>query len=300
MIKLIYIASPSYSGSTLLTFLMNAHPQIATIGELKWGTIDLDTYRCSCGELLRECGFWHEIQARVEAQGLPFDLRLPPTDFRFPDHPLADRFARARNRGPIFEAVRQAAIAVSPVCRERWPTIAAVNRAAVEAILSVQGGTIFLDGSKDPVRLSHLIATGDYDIRVIHLVRDGRGVVYSTMKNKGLSPEVAATDWLRTHDQIDRVGSRLPSGSMLGVRYEDLCRDVAKEMARIFDFSGVSPDEWAANPGGVEHHILGNSMRLSAERSIALDEKWRNALTTEQLADFEAIAGDENRALGYD
>ena len=35
MTDLVYILSPSYSGSTLLTFLLNTHPEIATIGELK-------------------------------------------------------------------------------------------------------------------------------------------------------------------------------------------------------------------------------------------------------------------------
>ena len=68
MIDLVYIASPSYSGSTLLTFLLNAHRDVATMGELKWGPIDLETYCCSCGELLTACPFWQDVARRVEAE----------------------------------------------------------------------------------------------------------------------------------------------------------------------------------------------------------------------------------------
>lgn len=300
MIDLIYIASPSFSGSTLLTMLLNAHPRIGTIGELKWGCIDIETYQCSCGALLRECAFWNDVKRRVEAKGLPFDLRLPPTDFRFPDHPFADRMARARNRGPVFEAVRSAAIMVTPVCRERWPTIAAVNREAIEAILDLQNASVFVDGSKDPVRLMHLIATGDYAPRVIQLVRDGRGVTASTIKNKNTDTHTAATDWQWTHEQIERVASRLPPDRCIRVHYEELCTQTIGVMRRVFEFAGLDPDEANTDFRRHEHHILGNSMRLRNDCEIRLDEKWRHEMDAEDLLEFEHVAGNLNRAYGYE
>ena len=54
MTDLIYIMSPSFSGSTLLTFLMGAHPSVATVGELKATSLgDIDEYDCSCGSRIR-------------------------------------------------------------------------------------------------------------------------------------------------------------------------------------------------------------------------------------------------------
>ncbi|MGH8543075.1 MAG: hypothetical protein ACREX3_05465 [Gammaproteobacteria bacterium] len=44
-LTLAYIASPSYSGSTLMTFLLGGHPAVATVGELKAAGIgDVDRY----------------------------------------------------------------------------------------------------------------------------------------------------------------------------------------------------------------------------------------------------------------
>lgn len=300
MIKLLYIASPSYSGSTLLTMLLHRHPEIATIGELKWGGIDIDTYQCSCGELLRECSFWRNVQSRVEAQGLPFDLRMPPTDFRFPDHPFADRFARARNRGSVFEAVRQAAITVTPICRERWPTIAAVNRAAIGAILDLQNASVFADGSKDPVRLMHLLASGDYDPFVIQLVRDGRGVMCSTIRNKCLDAETAAGDWARTHEQIERVVLRLRPAQHLRLRYEDLCENPSAELRKMFAFVGLDPDQVNVSQQSREHHILGNAMRLRGISDVRLDERWRREMDVESAMAFDRVAGARNRSYGYE
>src|SRR5687767_15395896 len=110
MIDLLYIASPSFSGSTLLTFLLNAHADIATIGELKWGDIDLQTYHCSCGSLLRECRFWQAVESQMKEPGLPFDLKRPATDFRCRERELVDHIVRARVRGPLFESLRDAAV----------------------------------------------------------------------------------------------------------------------------------------------------------------------------------------------
>ena len=37
----------------------------------------------------------------------------------------------------------------------------------------------------------------------------------------------------------------------------------------------------------VDHHIIGNQMRLSSTSEIRLDESWKKALTPEQMAEIE-------------
>ncbi|MCA9255559.1 MAG: sulfotransferase [Phycisphaerales bacterium] len=299
MIELTYIAAPSYSGSTLLTFLLNTHPDIATVGELKWGTIDTSSYRCSCGERLIDCAFWLSIKARVNQKGLPFDFERPPTDFRLHNKSIGDRVMRARNRGPLFEGFRGAAMSVLPRCGKRMKTARAVNKAAMEAILFLQKGRILLDASKDPVRLMHLINTGDYNVRVLHLIRDARGVINSTMKKKGLDAEAAARDWSRTHQQIDRLAARLPEGVYRQVRYEDLCRGTAVECESIFAFLGLEPSKATLAMDETPHHILGNAMRLGAIDAIKLDETWRHEMDQRSERIFESVAGVQNRRYGY-
>ena len=299
MIELTYIAAPSYSGSTLLTFLLNTHPEIATVGELKWGTIDTATYRCSCGERLIDCAFWLSIKARVEQKGLPFDFERPTTDFRLHNNSIGDRLMRARNRGPVFEAMRGAAMSVLPKCRKRMATARDVNKAAMDAILFLQKGRILLDASKDPVRLMHLINTGEFNVRVLHLIRDGRGVTNSTIKKKGLDAEAAANDWAHTHRQIERIAAKLHDGTYRQVRYEDLCRNTAIECESIFAFLGLEPGKATLSMEDVPHHILGNAMRLGAIDAIKLDEAWRHELDERAGRIFESVAGVQNRRYGY-
>jgi len=50
----------------------------------------------------------------------------------------------------------------------------------------------------------------------------------------------------------------------------------------------------------VEQHIIGNRMRLSNTSEIRLDEKWKTALTPEQMKAIESRVGAMNRRYGYD
>jgi hypothetical protein len=299
MIDLIYIASPSFSGSTLLTFLLNAHPAIATIGELKWGEIDLQSYRCSCGALLVDCSFWKQVEARMHARGLPFDLKRPATDFRCRERPFFDRVLRARIRGRTFERARDISISVLSAARRALPLARTVNRALIEIILELQRGKAFLDGSKDPVRLRHLFKTGDYNIRVIQIIRDGRAVTYSAVKNKTRTVRSAALEWMRTHIEIGRLSQRLGPDRLFSVRYEDLCADPGSTIGRICDFLNLPSDVAVPDYRCAEHHILGNRMRLEPSADIRLDTKWRSALSAEDLRNFGRLSGKLNKQYGY-
>ena len=65
---LLYILAPSFSGSTLLTYLLAQHPRVATVGELKATRMgSIDEYRCSCGEPMRTCEFWQALGGKPKA-----------------------------------------------------------------------------------------------------------------------------------------------------------------------------------------------------------------------------------------
>jgi len=299
IVPLVYIASPSYSGSTLLTFLLNTHPAIGTVGELKWGAIDLETYRCSCGELLRECPFWATVAERMAARGLPFDLRRPATDFRCRPHRLADRLVRARVRAGLCEVLRDGLVRRLPVWRRTWPIVAAVNRALIEITLDLQRARLFVDSSKDPVRLKYLLDTGDYDVRVIHLLRDGRAVTHSSIRNKTAPADLAAREWVRTHRQIELLERRLGTGRLWRLRYEDLCAEPGATLNSVFRFLGLEPNDALAALEITPHHVLGNRMRLSNRSAVRLNEDWRSALASHHRATFDRLAGVVNRRYGY-
>lgn len=299
--SLAYVLSPSYSGSTLLTFLLAAHPEIATIGELKATAMgEIDTYACSCGAKIRECKFWRRLSESLAGRGIEFDLSDFGTHFRMQSRYWNDRVLRARVRRPAIEMVRRAAITILPGMRARLRAIQTKNLAIIRAIISLQGGSTFLDGSKDAVRLMYLLDSDVPDVRVIYLIRDGRGMCNSYMRHYNVPMETAAVEWVRTHRECDWVLRRVSAGSQIRIRYEDLCLKPPDLLGALHRFLGVEHTGVPADFRTVDHHILGNSMRLRNVGEIGLDEKWRSKLTTDDLAVFDRIGGALNRGFGYE
>lgn len=308
--QLLYITSTSFSGSTLLTFLLAAHPKLATVGELKATSMgDVEKYRCSCGERIRACAFWLRLAARLEERGVDFDVSRFGTHFRFRKAgSLADRAVRGRVRGRLFEAARALALRALPGAAGEFRGILARNRLLVDAICELRGTRVFLDGSKEPNRLKYLIGSGFWDVKAVHLVRDGRGLTSSRLRRllhrfpevKDRRPFVrrAAAAWRRVNTSCQRVLASLPPEAWVRVRYEDLCIDPKATLAPVFALVGERPPDTPENFRSIEHHILGNVMRLRKGR-IALDERWRTDLSAAELAAFDEVAGDMNRAMGY-
>ncbi len=298
--ELVYIMSPSYSGSTLLTYLLATHPEISTIGELKATSLgDIDSYSCSCGSLLKECPFWDSLQQGMNGRKSPLDIYHFGTNFRA-DTELCDRVLRASVRGGLFEAVRKSAIAMLPGCNTTRLDILDKNRHMIEVICNLQGGRVFLDGSKDPVRLQLLNQSGLWNIKVINLTRDGRGVTNSFMRHYEVGMDVAVNEWLHSMTEIRRMESYLRPGQEMKVVYEHLCEEPDKVLADIFRFIGVDDEVVNLDYRNTNHHILGNAMRLSSTSEIRMDEKWKQSLGHEELETFSSLAGMVNRQLGYE
>jgi hypothetical protein len=298
--RLLYILSPSFSGSTLLTILLARHPEIATIGELKASAFgDIETYRCSCGISIHQCDFWQEVKRDIEQKGGRFDLRKWETHF-VPEDALARRIVASTLRGPWLEALRAFAMRCHPGIRAYMRHTLQVNRAVIDAVCRQQGARTFLDGSKDPIRLLYFTRHLDVPIKVIALIRDGRGVVNSTMKHDRMSVAAAAEQWCETIREIDRVRAFVAPENYLQLHYEDLCRDTDKALFDIERFVNIAARPLLKenlDPG--KNHILGNDMRLRAVESIQYDERWRETFSARDHEVFERIAGTTNRSLGY-
>lgn len=298
MRKLIYIMGPSYSGSTLLTLLLADHPDIATVGELKATSMgDVSTYSCSCGELLTACPFWQNVQQMMREQGRSFSLDDYKTHFQYPQHPLINRLFRAAFRNPVFEIAREMGFLLSPAARKIRAQILAQNKALIEIICSLQHAPMFLDDSKDPIRLKLLLAADIWNIRTIQLIRDGRGVTNSYMHHHKTTMDKAAREWLHTQKECDRMARLLGSTRCLTVHYENLCLGPEKTLEDIYRFLDLQLENIA--PSSRIKHILGNQMRLGSLQDIRLDEKWRQALSGTDVQIFNEIAGELNRRHGY-
>jgi len=302
MAELAYILSPSYSGSTLLTFLLARHPQIATVGELKatrFGS-DINEYPCSCGCLFLECPFWRKVEERMRQKERDFSLRGFETYFRASGDKLADLLLRVSVRNGLFEKARHLWLASWPPATRALREIASQNLAFIDTVTEMQKAQVFLDSSKEAVRLLHFRRATDLDIRVIQLVRDGRGFVNSFRNHTQSSIRTAAREWVHTQQECRRVLGAFRADQRIRIRYEDICSDTQGAIRRLHEFLGLSAMEDPLENTTTELHILGNKMRLQPLREIKLDEKWRSALSPRDLADFERVAGNMNREFGYD
>jgi hypothetical protein len=295
---LIYIMAPSYTGSTLLTYLLAMHPEISTIGELKATSMgDIDKYTCSCDSLLRDCPFWNKVINIAEEKNITFSLDNFGTHFKGSNY-FSNRVIKAGVKGAFLEQIRTLLISLIPGCRNTIHKIIEQNRLLIEIIKKIQQGDIFLDGSKDPNRLAYFINSNLWNIKVIYLIRDGRGTTNSYIRHNNVNMDTAAREWIHTHKECDKMANNLKE-RCLTIHYEKFCQAPDKMLADIFRFCNLDPEAGNIDFRAVKHHILGNSMRLASTSQIKMDEKWRTTLGPEQLEIFEKIAGKMNRNYHY-
>jgi len=320
-VNLVYLLAASHSGSTLTAMLLGAHPDVCTVGELKANSFgNVDEYRCSCMQKLRNCEFWKKVTKEVEAHGISFNISDAGMDIRTDASPYVLKLLNRLHRGVIFEKIRDALLFLSPNWRENMPKIQKRNAIYIEALSTVSNSSVVVDSSKLGMRLKYLVKNPEINVKVIWLVRDGRGVSlaykdpahFADAKNPEMrgggtgsvyedarKVKKGAEEWVRCNEEAIEVLNTIPKSSWLKVQYENICRDTDNTLDKIYDFIGLDSSLKEKNFKSVEHHVLGNGMRFDTSDEIILDERWKKELTKEELKEFELVAGDMNRRLGY-
>lgn len=248
--KILYIASLSHSGSTLLDLMLGAHPEGVSVGELK----QLGRYarfqkpkhklRCSCGaDTLLRCEFWNQVNSLTqESIGVTLDMLNVETY----EHPA--NFHRD-------------------------------NAALFNAIASVSSSRFIVDSSKSPYRLALLLQDPKLDLFPIFLLRDPRGQICSSIRKEGRLGRLIVTN-VRINREIYALVRHRPHAV---VHYEALVREPRQTLADLMSAVGLSFDlaqlDWAAPS---RHNVAGNRMRRGTSSNLKLDEKWRRQLTPMQ------------------
>jgi hypothetical protein len=299
-LRYVLIASNAYSGSTLLSYLLGQHPQVATVSDVSGARrqAQMATYPCSCGLAMQACSFWQRVVELTRERGVEdFELGNFRLGFDSSDRRWLERLRIGSLRWGGLEDLRDLAFRAIGAHRV-LSGVAARNLAFAGAVLEATGARVFVDASKERMRLRYLQRYLDADLRVIHLVRDVRGVVDSTLRRgkDPLSAVQAARRWGRTNETITRTLRDMPSDRQILVRYEDLCRDVDGTLAALFDLCGVAP---ATTSGDfrVDQHLLGNRMRLRGRDEVRLDESWRERISDEEQRQIVHAAGAAFRHL---
>lgn len=317
-----YILAASHSGSTLLAMLLASHPDLCTTGELKATALgDPERYRCSCGAPIRHCPFWTDVARAMAATGRTFDVTNADTNLNAGASPYERRLLRPLVRHRAIEALRDAALAISPSWRRHLAHFHDANAALARALCDRTGARMVVDSSKIAIRLKYLVRNPGVDVRVIRLIRDGRAVALtytdsdtyadasaSHLRRGGsgdgrdrdrLTLRDGAHEWRRSNEEADAILAGLDRAHHTTVTYEALCTNTQAVLAELWTFLGVPPIPLRRGWRACSRHVIGNGMRFDATDEVRLDERWKTTLDASALAVFEAEAGALNRRLGY-
>jgi hypothetical protein len=221
----------------------------------------------------------------------------------------------------LLECARDAALTLSSSWRHHLARTQAINAALVSTISMRTGKPLLVDSSKTGLRLKYLLRNKAFDVRVIYLVRDGRGVTLTHVDPSrfadAAAPEYqsggtgarssfpplttrqAARLWRRSNEEAITLLRQLDPARWVRIQYETLCEEPGRTLQNLFRFLGVEPIVRELDFRRQDHHVIGNGMRLDRGSDIRLDERWRSVMTSADLRAFDATAGSLNRSLGY-
>jgi Sulfotransferase family len=302
MIQVVYITGFGRSGSTVLNITLGQHEDVIATGEL--GNLSRRVWHndeyCSCGERVRACAFWSAVVGAMAERG---------------DAPLERlRALQSRHESLAFMA---ATVQGWPVRARLFQEFRELTLQSLEAIRSVSGRSIVVDSSKLPTRAFALSLIPEIDLRVIHLVRDGRGVAWSLRKpyakderagfERALAPRPVlrtALRWATMNLAAERVCRRLGDGRWLRVRYEDFVADPRGALRAIgetisVDLTEVGERLVAGAPFEPGHQVAGNQLRMSRTIRLQFDQEWTTKMPGRQKALFQSVCGPLQRRYGY-
>ena len=237
---------------------------------------------CSCGAPLRQCEFWRDVV--LSAYGELSDDGISELV------KIEDRVARRRNALRIrFSALRDAEFRQG--AREYFGSLRRMYRAVAERGAS----NLIVDASKEPSQ-AYLLREAGFEVKVLHLIRDPRAVVYSRQRKKRKlensegetympiqSTLMASVKWAGVNILSERL--RANGFPYLRVRYEDLVEDPEGITRAILAFAGLPFDELSYIRGKSIHvqasHIpLGNPGKfVRGGVEVRGDFRWRSGLS---------------------
>jgi hypothetical protein len=299
-LNIAYIAGTSYSGSTLLTMLLNRLPGITTVGEVAGqlkGQRSPD-FQCSCGELVISCDFWNRLGHNMEEGFGP--LNLGTTFYDVPGPMIITQLLNSHLGLPSLNELRDDLLRHLVPGSVSYREVLRRNIELMQATLLDSNASVFVDVSKNFIRLDRLTASDQLSVSVIHLVRDPVTFSNSVMRRGGRNARKAAHWWNSMLRQADYHQKRY-SGQWIRIRYEDLVASPEEECDKLAAFLGLErPPSSRGNFRDFEHHIFGNGMRLSQRREVTSDDTWRTEMTPADIRIVKRLTTRGRQLLGYE
>lgn len=304
--RIAFLGGFGRSGSTLLERMLAEVPGVTAIGESVhlWERGLRDDERCGCGEPFSRCPHWQAVGQVAFGGWDTLDV----------DQVLALKSAVDRTR----YVPRLAAPAASAKQAQAVDEYCDLYRRLYRGVAEVTGDAVLVDASKHASLAFALRRAADLDLRVLHMVRDSRGVAYSWSKKvrrteitdgevymPRYSPAQAAVLWTANNTLFDLLG-RLGT-AVHRFRYEDLIAQPATVLGEVLAYLGLPADDETlaflrsdSAELGASHTIGGNPMRFSTGRlTLRADEAWRREMPPRARLGVSALTAWPLASYGY-
>jgi len=303
MIKVVYIMGAGHIGSTILDIVMGTYPQLESLGEVwkfhRYGWEQDDNRKCSCGMSVYECPFWSQVRNEwadmVGGKNAQKHLKLQ----KMFEGSRSGWLRLLRNRPGKYTSE----------FLEYSQGIEALYR----AIQKVGGREFLIDSSLSPRRAYALTLNPNIDLNLIHLVRDGRGVIWSLKKpgkktlTKVYKPAPASGTikyWITANLQSAYVFNRVQPAKRQLIRYEDFVINPSRVLSQIGNWIGVdlSREVTASDLNqfsGERHTVGGNRIRMQKVFRIKPDFAWMEKLSDRDRSLFWWLAGWLAKQFNY-
>lgn len=150
-------------------------------------------------------------------------------------------------------------------------------------------------GDKTPEYALNLPIMGELfpDAKYIHLVRDGRDVALSLLRQHFGPKHIyyAAKDWRHLVEEVDAFFETVPPHRKHELQYEELLTDPVDTFAQLIDFLEIEPREELLE---VIEPLLFEQLNRSNFN------KWRSQLSPASVELFERTSGSVLRRHGYE
>lgn len=312
----IYVASSSRSGSTLLDQSLGSVEGVFGVGELRRmkdfascnrGAIQDPSNRlaCTCGAMVLDCGFWNAVAQRagLDLSALSLSSQLNSLNraiFKLVFLALGVSGVRwlARHYPPF-----QTEMAVGENCFKIYTAVA-----------DVTGSTYIVDSSKVMNQYLILKVVRPDKVKLVALFRDGRAVSKSMIRGERLRAfsqrrgldnanqafKAATASWIKGTIQTLLFYSRLAKPERFFVRYEDFCTSPAQYKNAMLRHFGMSDVESRRHVQKANHNIGGSPSRFMYDESkIVLDDAWRGQWSRLDERMFGLAGCILNKILGY-
>ncbi|MDP8911041.1 MAG: sulfotransferase [Actinomycetota bacterium] len=305
-VRVLYIGGCGRSGSTLLDLMLGQIPHLIPVGELRfiWKRGLVENQLCGCGARFRDCEFWTTVGEVAFGGWDAVDVNEMVE--------LEDSIDRHRFL-PLLLFPR-----LSPTYARRLRRYAELVSRLYHGIEAAAGGGIVVDSTKDPPFAFLLRRVPGLDVRVVHLVRDSRGVAFSWTKRVQKPERVDRVEHMDVYHPVgmsfrwlvynvlvhllERVG--VPR---LLLRYESLVTAPEEEIRRIIRHAGEEVRdedldflEDGSVELGVHHTVAGNPMRFSRGRiALRVDDEWKTQLDRAQQRLIAVLTWPLLKRYGY-